>query len=157
MTRRALRRRAFLLTRLPDIGNLTGLRELWLCRNRLRELPEDFVALQGLERCYLHDNKLAAVAEDFGRLQGLEQLTLSGNRIRAIPSSFKFMTKLWRLTVNGNDPALKFSERGAVLELLANDGNLTDLVMSPLPFDGIPRDLQKRLRAKLGKGLVVGG
>lgn len=84
------------LERLPDVSLLgstvSGVRELWLSRNRLRDLGP-LAQLRGLTSLALAENELATVPEALLQLSALERLDLSGNALSDLPTDVHRLQK----------------------------------------------------------------
>lgn len=65
------------LAALPDnIGQLTGLRALWVTNNKLQALPVDFGKLISLKKLLIYQNEITALPDSIVRLEKLEFLRL---------------------------------------------------------------------------------
>nr|XP_043901488.1 leucine-rich repeat-containing protein 18 [Solea senegalensis] len=83
---------------------LPNLHELQLCRNLMRELPENLGNLSSLKWLDLHTNKLESVPESIGKLVALTHLNLSNNCLTSagLPSTLGSLSKLKTLNLGLN-------------------------------------------------------
>jgi Leucine-rich repeat (LRR) protein len=61
--------------------------ELGLASKRLMELPENIGQLTGLRVLWLSDNQIKSLPESFGNLRALRRLLAEGNEITSLPDS----------------------------------------------------------------------
>ena len=84
----------------PEIGNLTGLKELCLSMVKLTgEVPPEIGNLTNLVELQLFGNELTgSIPESFGNLVNLENLDMSGNQLSGdIPAAFYRVRNYWML------------------------------------------------------------
>lgn len=84
----------------PEIGNLTGLKELCLSMVKLTgEVPPEIGNLTNLIKLQLFGNELTGgIPESFGNLVNLEKLDMSGNQLSGdIPAAFYRVRNYWML------------------------------------------------------------
>ena len=84
----------------PEIGNLTGLKELCLSMAKLTgEVPPEIGNLTNLVKLQLFGNELTgSIPESFGNLVNLEKLDMSGNQLSGdIPAAFYRVRNYWML------------------------------------------------------------
>ena len=88
-----------------SIGNLTGLRVLWLNGNLLNgNIPNSIGSLSAIELLALNDNELAGnIPSTIGNLSKLNLLILQYNQLSgSIPASIGNLQNLFVLSLNGN-------------------------------------------------------
>jgi len=87
------------LTELPEnIGELSGLKQLYLEWNKLTSLPDSFTQLSSLENLAISNNLLISLPSNFGDLSELEFVDLGYNQLTEIPESIgnlKNIEYLW--------------------------------------------------------------
>lgn len=98
-----LRLRAKNLTIIPpEIGNLTGLKELELRNNTISTLPPETGNLTEMTRLYLSFNNLSSLPPDIGNLTRLTILYIFFNELTSLPSEIGNLTNLAVLCIEGN-------------------------------------------------------
>ncbi len=117
-----------------DFGGLTGLRELILQDNNLRELPAGiFDGLSQLEILWMENSDIASLPDGvFDDLIGLHTLSLHGNDLASLPNGvFDRLSGLRRLAISDNDlsslPGGVFAELGNLTALVVSDNDMTSL------------------------------
>ncbi|KAI4484434.1 hypothetical protein M0802_013050 [Mischocyttarus mexicanus] len=85
-----------------SFDNLSGLRELNLNGNRLREFPEQILHLTGLKYLYLGGNQITEINKDVWKLQRLQVLSMGGNRLTEVPSTLGQLKSLQALVLCEN-------------------------------------------------------
>jgi hypothetical protein len=113
----------------PDINQLTGLRELYLSDNSIRQLPKNLCGrLSGLFELRLHNNKLTKLPELDG-LESIQFLSAHNNTIRELP---RFVPpEMTHLYLTGNPLESTATELSKFLELTAKHVEWFDLSVSP--------------------------
>lgn len=88
--------------KIPDeIGELTGLIELDLCRSKIASLPPSIGRLGNLKKLNLsHTRKLLTLPEEIGNLGNLVQLQLGESSINTFPSSIGRLKNLKELNLS---------------------------------------------------------
>lgn len=75
--------------RVAAVGDMGALREIYVRRNRLRELPPSLAHLTALEALYLEDNCMTEAPHSFppalAALRSMRGITLQRNALRALP------------------------------------------------------------------------
>jgi len=71
---------------LPEIGDLTNLRELYMYGNHLETLPTTIGHLTNLEELNLNENKLKRLPSEIVKLTHLRFLYLFNNRLIMMPN-----------------------------------------------------------------------
>ena len=105
VTRLALERLGLTGVVPPELGELTGLKELLLGRNGLTgEIPPELGDLVNLGKLDLSDNQLSGeIPSELGSLANLEELYLSRNQLSGeIPSELGSLANLRRLYLSDN-------------------------------------------------------
>ena len=87
----------------PEIGNLTGLRRLYLQRNQLTELPPEIGRLINLWNLPLEDNNLTTLPPEIGNLASLTSLDLNRNSLTKLPPEIGNLTRLTELHLDENN------------------------------------------------------
>lgn len=95
-------RRAGLSYLPPEIGLLTGLKELCLLGNKLSSLPPEIGNLSRLEELYLDGNRLASLPREIGKLTQLQDLRLSVNELTQLPTELGNLSQLRGLYLSQN-------------------------------------------------------
>lgn len=86
---------------LPDLWDMTSLKELWLAANELTGPIPDFSALSSLQYLFLYDNHLSGSIPNFSALIHLKGLVLSDNELSgSIPTTFPRSLEWLNLTSN---------------------------------------------------------
>lgn len=101
----------------PEIGYLTGVKELKLSGNYLRTLPREIGNLTALEELILEGNDLRELPEELGNLHVLWLLNLEANRLSELPEGMWQLAQLRHLYLSHN----------RLSALPAGIGNLTEL------------------------------
>lgn len=70
----------------PEIGQLTGLTQLYLYSNQLTTLPLEIGQLANLIRLNLHSNQLTTLPAEIGQLASLTELDLQSNELTTLPT-----------------------------------------------------------------------
>ena len=110
-----------------SIGNLTQLNQLDLTDNRIKNIPEVICNLTNLTDLSLSWNKIGNIPELIGNLTNLTELYLAMNIIKEIPQSITNLTKLRELYLNSNE----------IRELPESIVNLTNLKELDLSYNEI--------------------
>ncbi len=131
----------------PELGQLTGLQELWLPENNLSgTIPPEIGLLTDLEQLNLSWNNLSGtIPSEIGLLTDLEQLNLSWNNLSGtIPSEIGLLTDLEQLNLSGNNLSGTIpSELGQLTglqELWLPENNLSGTIPSEI---GLLTDLEQ--------------
>lgn len=91
------------LQEVPEsIGQLDGLRELFLHHNELTKLPNSLGALCELRCLHLDDNKFTKLPESLGLLHRLEELYLEENQLESLPDCIGLLADLRLLRASNN-------------------------------------------------------
>jgi Leucine-rich repeat (LRR) protein len=122
----------------PEIGNLTGLNELNLIKNRLVTLPDEFCELKQLVTLELSSNNLRELPERFGALTGLRgTLSIENNCLERLPESFGLLQitglRLTRNQLTGLPSSVKMMVLLENLQLNLNRLDDFPLVLTHLP------------------------
>lgn len=117
-----------------EIGQLTGLRALYLYNSHLSYLPESFKELASLEALDLGINKFAKLPGGILLLQNLRSLLLYSNQLIELPESINQLTKLHTLDLNDN-------QLTALPESLGSLSDLHDLNVSYNRLTALPESL----------------
>ena len=73
---------------------MRSLKFLDLCKNRLRNLPNELSQCPALTDLYLSENRITSLPESIGQLTALSTLKLDSNLIRRLPVSIgKYVTR----------------------------------------------------------------
>ena len=92
------------LQSLPEnIGQLTGLKQLYLEWNSLTTLPDNFTQMENLENLAISNNWLISLPESLGNLNKLEFLDLGYNQIESIPTSISNLVNIEYLWLFNNN------------------------------------------------------
>ena len=86
-----------------EIGELDGLRGLYLYRNEISSIPSEIGKLTSLTQLELSRNHLADLPCEFGNLRSLTRLYLSLNRLSVLPSTLANLTNLDTLNLWDNN------------------------------------------------------
>ncbi|XP_068096588.1 leucine-rich repeat-containing protein 47 [Hyperolius riggenbachi] len=118
----------------PDeLGRLSHLQSLILCRNRLRILPGSLAQLRSLRVLDVSGNELEALPPEVGALTDLCTLNASQNHIQELPSGLERCTKLATLNLSRNKlTAIRTELLSAQLPLLATI-SASDNLIQQLP------------------------
>jgi len=112
----------------PTIKNLTLLKELYLCNNKIRELPSEIYEIRlFLETLNLSSNNIEVIPEDI-HLPNLVTLNLDNNNIKELPTKMFDILNLKELTLNNNNidevpPAIQKLTKLENLQLSNNNIN----------------------------------
>ncbi|XP_044134194.1 leucine-rich repeat-containing protein 47-like [Bufo gargarizans] len=91
------------LRELPaDLGRLSHLQSLILCKNKLRSLPRSLEQLRGLKVLDVSGNELEELPAELCNLPELCTLNVSWNRLRELPPGLERCTKLAGLNLSRN-------------------------------------------------------
>ena len=77
----------------PEIGNLTGLEDLYLDDNQLTELPREIGNLTHLKALILRSNQLTSLPSEISNLTHLEWLSVSNNQLTELPPEICNLTR----------------------------------------------------------------
>jgi len=110
---------------LPEIGQLTQLKQLYLDGNQLKSLPPEIGQLTQLTRLELYNNQLTVLPPEIGQLKLLTMLELWGNQLISLPPEIGQLTKLIKLGLYNNQlkslpPEIGKLNQLIVLELWEN-------------------------------------
>ncbi|KAA3486731.1 plant intracellular Ras-group-related LRR protein 6-like [Gossypium australe] len=87
----------------PAFSNLPHLKELYLRRMQLREVPSEIMSLRQLQILGLSQNSLQSIPEGFKNLTSLTELDLSDNNISTLPPELGLLEpSLQVLRLDGN-------------------------------------------------------
>ena len=147
------------LAQLPEsLGELSGLKELFLSGNRLEALPAALERLQGLRVLRVNHNRLRGLPPALCGLGALELLHCRGNRIVVLPPGIGRLHSLLELDVSENclvalPDSVGFLHR--LRKLLVSGNRLTALPrsiggLSSLEKLAAAQNLLRRLPAELG-------
>jgi hypothetical protein len=87
----------------PEIGQLTGLENLYLTDGQLVDLPPEIGQLTALRQLVLYRNRLTVLPPEIGRLTALEYLVLSENQLTALPPEIGRLSCLRKLEIIDNN------------------------------------------------------
>ncbi|MBD3314959.1 MAG: hypothetical protein GF344_04175 [Chitinivibrionales bacterium] len=91
------------LTELPqEIGDLKKLKKLDVSENELTKLPSTIGDLARLESLHIHSNDIVFLPSSFGRLRSLNDLILFNNKLTAFPDSLHGLEELEFISLTGN-------------------------------------------------------
>ncbi|XP_044130700.1 leucine-rich repeat-containing protein 47-like, partial [Bufo gargarizans] len=91
------------LRELPaDLGRLSHLQSLILCKNKLRSLPRSLEQLRGLKVLDVSGNELEELPAELCNLPELCTLNVSWNRLRELPPGLERCTKMAGLNLSRN-------------------------------------------------------
>ena len=115
-----------------DVGHLTSLQSLVLCRNRLSSIPDLIGNLRSLRVLDLSVNNLRGLPEGIVQLRELNALNVSCNDLEVLPEGLSQCTKLSTINISKNRitrfPADFCSERLDLLStLVASDNSIEEL------------------------------
>ena len=87
-----------------DRVNISGKRvlSLGLCDHNLTEVPEVIGELSGLRWLYLFNNQLAQLPDSIGKLSGLQKLYLRNNQLAQLPDTLENLPALKALYAGSN-------------------------------------------------------
>ncbi|MCI5053132.1 MAG: hypothetical protein MRY21_08380 [Simkaniaceae bacterium] len=114
-----------------ELGNLSSLQKLLLCRSNLTAVPRELGKLSSLQELDLKCNWLTAVPIELGKLFSLELLNLAGNQLKAIPKELGNLTSLKRLVLGFNQLKTVPRELGKLIFLRALDLQQNMLIAIP--------------------------
>jgi hypothetical protein len=86
----------------PEIGQLTGLENIWLDTNGISALPAEIGNCRALQFVDLSNNSLTTLPTEMGNMTALITLDLSNNSITALPAGFWSMTALKTIDLSHN-------------------------------------------------------
>jgi len=86
-----------------EIGELDGLRILFLFDNEISSIPSEIGKLTSLTELELWGNHLANLPREVGNLHSLTNLYLHYNRLSVLPSSLANLTNLSTITLRNNN------------------------------------------------------
>lgn len=91
------------LKEIPDgLLTLTNLTTLWLPANEIESISPQIANLRKLKIINLNGNKIRNVPPEIGELANLEELSLGGNLLKALPKEISNLRKLKKLYLNLN-------------------------------------------------------
>ena len=129
----------------PEIGSLTGLRQLWLSSNNINgHIPPELGNLTNLRELDLGANALTgSIPRELGNLKNLEELRLSNNHrlTGSIPPEIGNLTNLQELWLSRN------SLTGSIPDEL---GELSNLRVSDITLTQLTGCVPTKLRMVLG-------
>mmetsp|Transcript_12453 Transcript_12453/g.25463 ORF Transcript_12453/g.25463 Transcript_12453/m.25463 type:complete len:470 (+) Transcript_12453:235-1644(+) len=107
-----------------EIGELDGLRILFLFNNEISSIPSEIGKLTSLTELELWGNHLANLPREVGNLHSLTNLYLHYNRLSVLPSTLANLTNLSTITLRNNNftidvPSDIFSDKEQVQTFLA--------------------------------------
>jgi len=92
------------LTYIPkEIENLSSLEELYLIKNKIREIPDSLGKLEALKNLYLNDNEINNLPESIGNLKSLEILRLGKNHLKSLPKTLIKCKKIKSIDLSANN------------------------------------------------------
>ena len=100
-----------------EIGQLTSLVTLNLCKNQLTGVPAEIGQLTSLEWLNLSHNQLTSVPAEIGQLTSLEWLYLGGNQLTSVPAEIWQLTSLRELFLHNNQLTSVPAEIGQLTSL----------------------------------------
>jgi len=86
-----------------EIGELDGLRILFLFDNEISSIPSEIGKLTSLTELELGRNHLADLPRELGNLRSLTDLSLGNNRLSVLPSALANLTNLTYLSLSNNN------------------------------------------------------
>lgn len=98
------------------ITNYTFLQKLYLCHNKLTQLPASITKLQHLRILDASHNQISELPEGLGLLYNLKYLFLFDNKLQTLPNTFGLLFQLDFLGIEGNP----LSER--IKTIIAQEG-----------------------------------
>ena len=120
---------------MPELGNLTKLKNLWLGLNQLTELPAELGNLTALECLSLGRNQFSELPPELGSLERLKRLNVGSNELTgSLPPELGSLAALELLYLRHNQLT------GSIPPEL---GNLTELVMLELYRNQLTGSLQR--------------
>jgi len=113
---------------LPNICELGSLRDLWLCRSGLTNLPEECVRLTNLTHLNLTGNRLSRVPNCVMQMNSLLTLWLHKNQLKEFSPNMNQLTRLMQLCLSSN----YLTDKGlhGIMERYSRDSNLLSLGLS---------------------------
>lgn len=118
------------ISRLPALAGATDA-QLFLNRNALAALPDEFAALRGVTFVYLNYNRFTEFPKVLTRMRGLQGIYLTGNRIAELPPELFAMTQLRKLQLSKNRLTRLPSELGNLVNLI--HFNFSDNELTAVP------------------------
>jgi len=89
------------VTQIPaDLGNLRGLRALFVTGSQASAVPDEVLALPALEHCVLSNNRLQRLPEHI--TPSLKNLSLDHNQLTGLPEVLASLPALKQLNINDN-------------------------------------------------------
>lgn len=101
----------------PEIGQLKGLRALYLFGNQLRTLPPEIGLLKRLTALFLFQNQLRTLPHEIGQLTTLKVLNLSNNQLGSLPSGIIQLRSLTSLLLSSSQITMLPPEIGQLTKL----------------------------------------
>ncbi|KAL4646091.1 leucine-rich repeat-containing protein 47 [Arapaima gigas] len=86
-----------------DLGLLSNLQSLILCRNKLGSLPSELGALKQLRVLDVSANELQSLPAELSQLGELSTLNVSCNRIETLPAGLGRLAKLSSINISANE------------------------------------------------------
>ena len=90
------------LVTISSLGELTNLKTLSLCNNKLVSLPEDLWRLRQLKKLSVHGNRIREINTSIGQLESLESLDMKSNLLTYLPASIGQIFSLKHLDLSEN-------------------------------------------------------
>jgi Leucine-rich repeat (LRR) protein len=91
-----------LLTALPMVGKIIGLKHLSAANNKLSMLPSDINLIRGMRTLQLNGNHLFELTHAVGELEQLERLDVRVNKLQYLPTTVSKLRSLKQLDVSEN-------------------------------------------------------
>ena len=91
-----------LLTALPMVGKMIGLKHLSAASNKLSTLPSDINLIRGMRTLQLNGNQLFELTHAVGDLEQLERLDVRMNKLPYLPTTVSKLRNLKQLDVSEN-------------------------------------------------------
>lgn len=99
---RVLRARDNKIKEIPIGIEKIGLVWVFLERNRINSIPDEFFMQKSITTLNLSDNYIEKISEAIGEMEKLSELYLSNNRIRSLPQQISCLKNLFTLCVDNN-------------------------------------------------------
>lgn len=106
------------LSDLPDFSSLTNLEDLKLAKNKLESLPKGIDKLKKLKKLDVEKNELTCLPEDIGNLVLLEKFKIKDNKLISLPASIGSLEHLPELDLSKNELVTFPPEIGLMKNLL---------------------------------------